>query len=108
MVCLFGLKTIGNAWKREQPTAIHTPGNGTKYHGLRETRVSFIGQKQANVVFGLGPVDAHEDRNWDLGRAAWLFLGVWVHSLIWFEMRAASHGETLIRSRSRKERRGLV
>jgi hypothetical protein len=37
---------------------------------LEVPRVSFIGQKQANVVFGVGPVDAHENRNGDLGRAA--------------------------------------
>jgi hypothetical protein len=71
-------------------------------------RVFFTGQKQADVVFGVGPVNAHENRNRDFGRAAWLFLGVWVHWLMWFEMRAASHGETLIRSRNRKERLGLV
>jgi hypothetical protein len=45
--------------------------------------VFFIGQKQADVVFGVSPVDAHESRNWAWGWAAWLFLGGWVHWLIW-------------------------
>ena len=75
---------------------------------LHVPRVFFTGQKQANVVFGVGPVDAHENRNRGLGRAAGLFLGGGVHWVMWFEMRTASHGETLIRSRSRKERLGLV
>ena len=75
---------------------------------LRVPRVFFTGQKQADVVFGVCPVDAHKNRDWGLGWAAWLFLGSWVHWVMGFEMRTASHGETLIRSRKRKERLGLV
>ncbi len=75
---------------------------------LHVPRFFFTGQKQADVVFGVCPVDAHKNRDWGLGRAAWLFLGSWVHWVMGFEMRTASHGETLIRSRKRKERLGLV
>ena len=67
------------------------------------------------VVKGLGPGTVRYGSGCELVKAlaqelrtAWLFLGSWVHWVMGFEMRTASHGETLIRSRKPKERLGLV